>query len=184
MPDPVLSPGENGAWDDGGFSEAEVLYYNGLFHIFYGGAKMEPGNEDCDTPGNTRANVKESIGYAYSYDGINFIKYQENPVIDRQDIKHHPKVGALAEVHFEIEMPYIYIVSTQRWEDDWEGDVALRVTDDDGDSDTAMAHVVISNATPIVEAGPGQTANEGQEVPFSGSLTDLGRLDTHTTTIN
>lgn len=30
-------------------------------------------------------------------------------------------VSALAEVHFEIEMPYIYIVSTERWEEDWAG---------------------------------------------------------------
>ncbi|MFC1738251.1 fibronectin type III domain-containing protein, partial [Planctomycetota bacterium] len=118
-PDPVLSPGAEGQWDDGAFSEAEVLYYEGLFHTFYGGAQMEPGNEDCDAPGNTREYVKESIGYAYSYDGINFTKYEENPVIDRMDIEHDPHVSALAEVHFQIEMPYIYTVSTERWEEDW-----------------------------------------------------------------
>lgn len=120
-PDPVLSPGNSGEWDDGAFSEAEVLYYNGLFHIFYGGGNLEPGNEDCDAPGNTRKYVKESIGYAYSYDGINFIKFQDNPVINRLDVRDDHRVSALAEVHFEIDLPHIYIVATERWEENWGG---------------------------------------------------------------
>ncbi|GAI02342.1 unnamed protein product, partial [marine sediment metagenome] len=98
-----------------------MLYYDGLFHTFYGGARLEPGNEDCDAPGNTRKYVKESIGYAYSYDGINFIKYEGNPVINRLDVRDDHRVSALAEVHFEIDMPYIYIVATERWEENWGG---------------------------------------------------------------
>ncbi|GAH00661.1 unnamed protein product, partial [marine sediment metagenome] len=115
-PDPVLSPGAEGEWDDGAFSEAEVLYYDGVFHTFYGGAQMEPGNSKC----RTRDLVKESIGYAYSYDGFNFTKYENNPVIDRLDITHDPHVNALAEVHFIVELPYIYTFATERWESDWD----------------------------------------------------------------
>jgi len=119
--EPILSPGGKGEWDEGAFSEAEVLYYNGVFHTFYGGGSLEAGNEDCNAPGNTRKYVKESIGYAYSYDGINFVKYEGNPVIDRLDVRDDHRVSALAEVHFEIDMPYIYIVATERWEDNWGG---------------------------------------------------------------
>ncbi len=110
-PEPVLSPGEKGEWDEGAFSEAEVVYYNGLFHTFYGGGNLE----------DSRANVKESIGYAYSYDGIHFTKYQDNPVIHRLDVRDDHRVSALAEVHFQIDLPFIYIVATERWEENWGG---------------------------------------------------------------
>ena len=75
---------------------------------------MEPGNESCKGS-STRDLVKESIGYAYSYDGFNFTKYENNPVIDRLDITHDPHVNALAEVHFIVELPYIYTFATERW---------------------------------------------------------------------
>ena len=56
---PVLREGLKGAWDDGGFSEAEVFYADGGFHMFYGGAKIHP----------QRICTRESIGYAFSSDG-------------------------------------------------------------------------------------------------------------------
>ena len=36
---PVLKEGPWGSWDDGGYSEAEVFYHDGIFHMFYGGTK-------------------------------------------------------------------------------------------------------------------------------------------------
>jgi len=36
---PILTPGDWGAWDDGGYSEARVRYHEGVFHWFYGGTK-------------------------------------------------------------------------------------------------------------------------------------------------
>ncbi len=39
---PILKQGQPGEWDDGGFSESEVLYQNGSFHTFYGGARTNP----------------------------------------------------------------------------------------------------------------------------------------------
>jgi len=71
---PVLIEGEKGEWDDGGFSEAEVFYSSGLFHMFYGGAKTyEP-----------RILTRESIGYAYSEDGRNWTEYGGNPIATRE----------------------------------------------------------------------------------------------------
>ena len=113
---PVLSPGSSGQWDDGGFSEAEVLYYDGLFHMFYGGSQLEPGNDPVSCA--TRSQVKESIGYAYSSDGFTFTKFAGNPAIPRANILN---ANAFAEVHTIIEEPYIYLVSTVRWTEDWGG---------------------------------------------------------------
>ena len=78
--DPVLAEGEKGEWDEGGFSEFEVIHYNGLFHAFYGGSEFAnvsdlamlghgPYSEEAET---ARLTVRESIGYAYSHDGIEF----------------------------------------------------------------------------------------------------------------
>ena len=66
------------------------------------------------------------------------------------------------------------------WPDDFSGTVGLRVTDDDGLTDTDTASVTVQNVAPTVEAGPDQTADEGSTVSFSGSFTDPGWLDTHT----
>jgi PKD repeat protein len=39
--------------------------------------------------------------------------------------------------------------------------------------------VTVSNAPPIVEAGPDQAANQGQPLAFAGSFVDPGAADTH-----
>lgn len=99
---PVLRQGEWGEWDDGGFSEAEVLYSAGVFHMFYGGAKLDP----------QRILSRESVGYAYSFDGRRFIKYGGNPVAARQA---DPNAAAFAEVHAIIEAPFVYLYHTLRY---------------------------------------------------------------------
>lgn len=99
---PVLSPGEWGSWDDGGFSEAKVFYRDGVFHLFYGAAKLHP----------TRRLTQESIGYAYSLDGYNFTKYSSNPVALKE---RNPNASALAEVHSFFEPPFIYLYHTLRY---------------------------------------------------------------------
>jgi len=58
--------------------------------------------------------------------------------------------------------------------------VTLTVTDNDGDSGADTLAVTVANVAPAVEAGPDQTANEGDTVSFSGTFTDPGVLDTHT----
>ncbi|MFC1738868.1 hypothetical protein ACFL1G_07470 [Planctomycetota bacterium] len=99
---PLMEKGNPGDWDDGGISEAEVLYHNGMFHMFYGGTRIHGPR-------------LESIGYAYSFDGFKWTRYGKNPVANRQS---NPNVAAFAEVHAIIEMPYIYLYHTMRPETD------------------------------------------------------------------
>jgi len=97
---PLMEKGDRGDWDDGGISEAEVLYHNGMFHMFYGGTEIYGPR-------------LESIGYAYSFDGFKFTKYGRNPVAKRQA---NPNAAAFAEVHAIIEPPFIYLYHTLRYE--------------------------------------------------------------------
>ncbi|MCD6393736.1 MAG: hypothetical protein J7M40_09530 [Planctomycetes bacterium] len=99
---PILKPDAWGSWDDGGFSEAEVYYHDGIFHMFYGGTKLHP----------TRILSRESIGYAYSFDGINFTKYANNPVAI---CEMQPTGAAFSEVHAYQEGPLIYLFHTLRY---------------------------------------------------------------------
>src|SRR5262249_11404282 len=99
---PVLPVGETGAWDDAGYSEAKVIYREGVYHMFYGGAKEY----------KPRRLTMESIGYAYSLDGYNFIKYGGNPVASREA---SPNAAAFAEVHALFEPPFIYVFHTLRY---------------------------------------------------------------------
>lgn len=69
--------------------------------------------------------------------------------------------------------------ATHTWNDDWNGDVTLEVSDGELNS-TDTATVTISNANPVAEAGNDQTVNEGDTVSFSGSYTDAGTDDTQT----
>jgi hypothetical protein len=93
---PMLEKGSPGDWDDGGPSESEVLYHNGMFHMFYGGARVHGPR-------------LESFGYAYSFDGFEWYKYGKNPVAPYQN---SPMSYAFAEVHSIIELPYIYVYHT------------------------------------------------------------------------
>ncbi len=93
---PIMAKGNPGDWDDGGPSEAEVLYHNGMFHLFYGGARIYGPR-------------LESFGYAYSFDGFKWYKYGKNPVAAYQN---SPMLYAFAEVHSIIELPYIYVYHT------------------------------------------------------------------------
>lgn len=102
LDNPIIRPGGWGAWDDGGYSEAEVVYWEGVFHFFYGGAKLY----------DPRMLTRESIGYAYSFDGINFTKYGRNPVATREA---NPNASAFAEVHTLFEPPFIYLYYTHRY---------------------------------------------------------------------
>ncbi len=99
---PVLREGRSGEWDDGGFSEGEVFYADGMFHMFYGGAKIHP----------ERIRTRESIGYAFSRDGRRFQKHPQNPVGPREA---NPNAAAFAEVHAIYEPPFVYLYHTLRY---------------------------------------------------------------------
>jgi hypothetical protein len=101
---PVLPVEETGAWDDAGYSESKVLYRDGVFHMFFGGAKeFVP-----------RILGQESIGYAYSFDGKHFVRYGGNPVALRESF---PNASAFSEVHAYFEPPFIYAFHTLRYLD-------------------------------------------------------------------
>ena len=95
--EPILPAGDWGAWDDGGYSEAGMIYHEGVFHTFYGG---------------TKRHKLESIGYAYSFDGVNFHKHPQNPVVM---LERCPDTSAFAEVHTLYEPPLFYAFNTQRY---------------------------------------------------------------------
>jgi hypothetical protein len=111
-PDPVLAPGAKGTFDEGGFSESEVEYSSGVFHLFYDGASY-----------HKEGGRRTAIGYAYSFDGFHFSKYAGNPVAATQfpgginvwESKELPK-GArmMGETHALIEAPFVYLYSTIR----------------------------------------------------------------------
>ncbi|MEZ5559640.1 MAG: PKD domain-containing protein [Pseudomonadales bacterium] len=64
--------------------------------------------------------------------------------------------------------------------------VAVRVTDDDGSTDIATLAVMVSNARPVVDAGPDQSGvTVGDTVSLApATFTDAGVEDTHTATID
>lgn len=98
-PTAVFGEGPKGAWDEGAFSEFEVLNHNGMLHAFYGACKINSGRT-------------ESIGYAYSTDGINWTRFEGNPVAKIDKV---PNASAFAEVHAVIEHPKIYLYHTLRY---------------------------------------------------------------------
>lgn len=110
---PILGQTPWGSWDDGGYSEGEVYLQDGIFHMFYGGAKLQPN----------RMQTRESIGYAYSFDGIHFTRHPRNPVAIREIV---PDAGALAEVHAYAEGPFIYLFHTLRY-NNGEEDLGVQV---------------------------------------------------------
>lgn len=112
---PVLEPGKAGAWDDGGFSEAKVTFRNGLYEVFYGGAKLHP----------TRILSRESIGYAVSRDGRHFVKHRDNPIALRE---RNPNGAAFAEVHSLFEHPLVYLFHTLRYNSrDGDEDIGVQI---------------------------------------------------------
>ncbi len=94
---PVMTPGDWGAWDDGGYSEACPRYHEGVYHLIYGG---------------TKTLKLESLGYAYSFNGIDWHKYTANPVVPLSRV---PDGSGFAEVHSYVEGPYIYVFHTLRY---------------------------------------------------------------------
>ncbi len=72
------------------------------------------------------------------------------------------------------------VAPSYTWGDEYSGTIGLKVTDDEGLSDTDSTTVTIENVAPTVDAGSDQTVNEGDTVDFFGSFTDPGWLDTHT----
>jgi PKD repeat protein len=70
--------------------------------------------------------------------------------------------------------------SQKTWYDDYSGNTALKVTDDDGGWDLDVTTVTIENVPPTAEAGADKEGYEGSAITFNGSFYDPGTADTHT----
>ncbi len=66
---PVLKTGI-GMWDAVYVQDPHVVKYNNLYHMWYGGV-------------NVYDNYYQQTGYAYSVDGINWVKSTSNPILKR-----------------------------------------------------------------------------------------------------
>lgn len=64
------------------------------------------------------------------------------------------------------------------WKDDYQGNIYLRVTDDDGASSIAMASLTITNQNPAPFA-PTISGSEGQNLSIQINANDPGIFDTH-----
>ncbi len=64
------------------------------------------------------------------------------------------------------------------WYDEGTHPITVQVEDGDGGSVTDTTTITVVNVAPIVDAGPDQVVNEGEEVNFTGVLTDPG-ADSH-----
>ena len=65
---PVLETGSRAEWDEGSVTNPEVVFFDGLYHMFY--------------LGTTSAHTHAAIGYATSEDGLVWQKYASNPVLE------------------------------------------------------------------------------------------------------
>jgi|GEM_PF-1726155 hypothetical protein len=99
---PLMVQGELGEWNEGGISEAEVLYQNGRYHIFYGASQRHGPRT-------------ESIGYAWSEDGLKWTQHPWNPIASRHA---EPNAAAYAEVHAVMQSPFVFLYHTLRYEHD------------------------------------------------------------------
>lgn len=64
---PILVPGEKGAWDTVSVRFPNVVFHDGTYHMFYGTFQ--------------NFNSPVSIGYAQSADGIHWAKSDKNPIL-------------------------------------------------------------------------------------------------------
>ena len=139
----VLEGGADGTWDRGGFSESKVSLDNGLYTIFYSGARGPPKTgaksrvtrQKILAAAHDRVRAKggfpkrrrlqsthlrrslqsvehEEIGFAYSMDGVHFVKSIYNPV---SPLANNPLLSAMAEAHVHVESPFYYVYHTLRW---------------------------------------------------------------------
>ena len=93
---PVLNTGPSGSWDGGQISEAAVIYYNGLFHAWY-------PEKDI---------LRADIGYAFSEDGIHWVKRSDNPVTTRSCIPSAWDEHRISEPNVFIQGDTVYLFHT------------------------------------------------------------------------
>lgn len=76
---PVFSGGGVGAWDESLREKVQVIQENGIYKMWYGGHR---GTDELTT----------KVGYATSLDGIHWIRYANNPIINRPSMDEDIRV--------------------------------------------------------------------------------------------
>jgi len=76
------------------------------------------------------------------------------------------------------------LLASHEYADDGEYAVTVTITDDELDSVAATFMVSVANVTPVVDAGPDRTEQEGDVILLGTSFFDAGTHDTHTATID
>jgi len=109
LPEPLLVPGDWGAFDDSGIMPTCVVKYNTEIRLYYIG-----WNLGITVP------FRNSLGLAVSYDnGSNFKKAFKGPVLDRN--KHEPHFNASACIINEGDIWKIWYLSCIKWEKNNDG---------------------------------------------------------------
>jgi len=79
----VLKGSDSTSWDSGGADRGlTVLFINGVYHLWYVGTNSD----------NLEIGSYWRIGYATSTDGINWIKYANNPIFEKTENWEYPNM--------------------------------------------------------------------------------------------
>ncbi len=115
-----------------------------------------------------------------------YSSFEGTPV---QLVGNHTDPGSLDTHAYEWDLDYDGATFTpdamgnpcqKTWYDDHSGNIALKVTDDDGGWSLDVTTVTIENVAPTAEAGEDKEGYEVSTFTFNGSLYDSGTGDTHT----
>ena len=93
---PVLARGEEGAWDAGFTFMGNVLYEEGVFHMFYIGGEGDFNESNL------------ALGYASSEDGLHWTKYAGNPLLPLDGNARLESVFSAVPIH-DADMWVLYI---------------------------------------------------------------------------
>jgi hypothetical protein len=107
---PIIARGAEGEWD-AFVGSPRVVYHDGLFHMFYLGSSQE------------YTIAVTHVGYATSQDGLNWTKYEGNPILSLD-----PSVAANGTgpvVPYVDEGTWVMLVN-QRWRPGGEGGFAVQ----------------------------------------------------------
>lgn len=88
----VLSRGVDPAWDSGDVLAPLVSFRNGVFEMWYAGDKFKSG---CSAAEDGLSDYQ--IGYASSVDGLTWVKYSNNPVVEKDGALHVGNPSGLYE---------------------------------------------------------------------------------------
>ena len=105
---PILKLGKIGTFDDNGIMPSSIVYFDGKTYLYYIGWNPQ-----------VTVSYRLSIGLAISRDGINFYKYSEGPLMDRD--KYEPYFNTAPHVIIDNGKWKMWYVSCTGWKiiNDW-----------------------------------------------------------------